>query len=105
MAINDQNQAPSSAATNDEKQAPKSYVVERVPSSFRIEKRILKVLKGLAEYHEISLGNLVEGIVLYAFEGKCALSPESRACIDDLKKIYSLDLDASAADHLIENEK
>ena len=55
MAINDQNQAPSSAATNDEKQAPKSYVVERVPSGFRIEKRILKVLKGLAEHRDMSL--------------------------------------------------
>ncbi len=72
-------------------------VVERVQTGLRIEKRILKVLKGLAEYHDITLGDLVEGIVLHAFEGKTPFGEESLATIRDLKKIYKLDLGADAS--------
>lgn len=78
------------------------YVVERVQTGVRLEKRILKVLKGLAAYHEISLGDLLEGIVLHAFEGKSPFQRESLARIRDLKKLYGLDLDASASHRLIE---
>src|SRR5262249_32932487 len=52
--------------------------IERVQSGIRIEKRTLKVLKGLAEYHDLSLGDLLEGIVLHAFEGKAPFGAESR---------------------------
>ncbi len=45
-------------------------VVERVQTGIRIEKRLLKVLKGLAEYLDLTLGDLVEGIVLHAFDGE-----------------------------------
>ena len=34
-------------------------IVERVQTGVRIERRLLKVLKGLAEYHDMSLGDLV----------------------------------------------
>ena len=44
--------------------------VERVQTGVRIEKRTLKVLKGLAECLDLTLGDLLEGIVLHAFEGK-----------------------------------
>ena len=74
--------------------------VERVQTGVRIEKRILKVLKGLAEYHDLSLGDLLEGIVLHAFEGKAPFGAESRECIAELKKIYGLDLDATASHRL-----
>lgn len=77
-------------------------VVERVQTGIRIEKRILKVLKGLAEYHDITLGDLLEGIVLHAFEGKCPFGDESLKCISDLKRIYKLDLSASASHKLKE---
>lgn len=77
--------------------------VERVQTGVRIEKRILKVLKGLAEYHDISLGDLIEGIVLHNFEGKCPFGEESLKKIQDLKKIYDLELDASASHNLIED--
>jgi predicted DNA-binding ribbon-helix-helix protein len=50
--------------------------IVRVQTGVRMERRILKVLKGLAEYHDLSLGDLLEGIVLHAFEGK---SPFSRS--------------------------
>ena len=50
----------------------RQFVVERVQTGVRIEKRLLKVLKALAEYHDLTLGDLLEGIVLHAFDGKAA---------------------------------
>ena len=82
-----------------------STVVERTQTGVRVEKRILKVLKGLAEYHDMSLGDLLEGIVLHAFEGKAAFGPESLKRISDLKKIYGLDLTAAHSHKLIESTK
>ena len=79
-----------------------SHVVERVQTGVRIEKRLLKVLKALAAYHELSLGDLLEGIVLHAFDGKCPFQAESLARIRELKKLYGLDLDARASHRLVE---
>ncbi len=78
-------------------------VVERVQTGVRMEKRILKVLKAFAEYHDLSLGDLLEGIVLHAFDGKTPFSPASLARIRDLKKFYELDLDSGASHHLVES--
>ena len=77
-------------------------LVERVQTGVRMEKRLLKVLKGFAEYHDMTLGDLLEGIVLHAFDGKCPFSPESLARIHDLKKFYGLELDSSASHRLRE---
>jgi hypothetical protein len=77
-------------------------LVERVQTGVRIEKRILKVLKGFAEYHDLTLGDLLEGIVLHAFDGKTPFSEESLRRIKDLKKFYGLDLDSSASHKLKE---
>jgi hypothetical protein len=77
-------------------------VIERIQTGVRMEKRLLKVLKGLAEYHDISLGDLLEGIVLHAFEGKAPFGPESMRKVADLKAIYDLDLGATASHRLIE---
>jgi hypothetical protein len=78
------------------------YLVERVQTGVRIEKRLLKVLKALAEYHDMTLGDLLEGIVLHAFDGECAFKAESLARIRDLKKFYGLELDSSASHRLTE---
>jgi hypothetical protein len=77
-------------------------IIERVQTGVRMEKRLLKVLKALAEYHDMSLGDLLEGIVLHAFDGKTPFSPESLKRIHDLKKFYALDLDSSASHRLTE---
>jgi hypothetical protein len=77
-------------------------LVERVQTGVRMEKRILKVLKGFAEYHDMTLGDVLEGIVLHAFDGKTPFSPASLARIRELKKFYGLDLDSSASHHLTE---
>ena len=79
-------------------------VVERVQTGVRIEKRLLKVLKALAEVHDLTLGDLLEGIVLHAFEGKCAFGEESLQKIGDLKRVYGLDLDASFSHRMVERE-
>ena len=76
--------------------------VERVQTGLRIEKRLLKVLKGLAEYHDISLGDLIEGIVLHAFEGKAPFGRESRKKIAELRKVYDLDLTSADSHKLAE---
>jgi hypothetical protein len=77
-------------------------VIERIQTGVRMEKRLLKVLKGLAEYHDITLGDLIEGIVLHSFEGKAPFGPESMRKIADLKGVYGLDLDAGASHRLVE---
>ncbi len=76
--------------------------VERVQTGVRMEKRILKVLKAFAELKDITLGDLLEGIVLHAFEGKAPFSKESIAQIEDLKKIYRLTLRAGDSHKLKE---
>lgn len=77
-------------------------LVERVQTGVRIEKRILKVLKAFAEYHDMTLGDVLEGIVLHAFDGKTPFSAASLERIHDLKKFYGLDLDSSASHRLTE---
>lgn len=80
--------------------------VQRVQTGVRIEKRLLKVLKALAEYFDISLGDLLEGIVLHAFDGKSAFTEEETLKrIAELKNIYGLDLDSSASHQFIEEEE
>lgn len=81
---------------------PPRVLVERVQTGVRLEKRLLKVLKALAELHDLSLGDLLEGIVLHAFEGKAPFSPHTLAKIAELSRIYGLDLDASHAHRLRE---
>lgn len=81
---------------------PQKLVVERVQTGVRLERRILKVLKALAEYKDMSLGDLLEGIVLHAFDGKTPFSPGTLKKIRDLKSIYGLDLDSSASHRLKE---
>jgi len=77
-------------------------IIERTQTGVRLEKRLLKVLKGLAEYHDMTLGDLLEGIVLHAFDGRHAFGEETRARIEDLKRIYGLDFDSTASHRLIE---
>jgi len=76
--------------------------IERVQTGVRIEKRILKILKAIAARHEIPLGDLLEGIVLHSFEGKCPFDTDSLAFIDTMRTAYGLDLSASDSHRLFE---
>ena len=77
-------------------------VVERVQTGVRMEKRLLKVLKGLAEYHDITLGDLLEGICLHTLEGKAPFGEKSLEKIGQLRLAYDLDLTAEDSHRLIE---
>jgi hypothetical protein len=79
-------------------------VVERIQTGVRIEKRLLKVLKALAELKDMSLGDLLEGIVLHAFEGKAPFSAKTLKEIKQLKAVYGLTLQASDSHHLKEHQ-
>ena len=81
---------------------PPSIKVDRTQTGVRIEKRILKVLKALAEYHDMSMGDLLEGIVLHAFEGKQPFSERVLDKIDEIKKVYDLELTSEHAHKLHE---
>ena len=76
--------------------------IERIQTGVRLEKRLVKVLKGTAEYVDMTLGDLIEGIVLHAFEGKAPFGPETLAKIERLKEVYGLDLRASDSHNLQE---
>ena len=80
-------------------------LVERVQTGVRIEKRLLKVLKALAELKDLSLGDLLEGIVLHAFEGKPALSPATRREVERLRAVYGLTLRAADSHQLKERSR
>jgi hypothetical protein len=87
-------------STNEE-----TVVVERVQTGVRLEKRLLKTLKALADYHDMTLGDLLEGIVLHAFEGKAPFSDENLRRIADLKNVFGLTLDASHSHRLREESR
>ena len=76
--------------------------IERVQTGVRIEKRLLKVLKGLAEHLEISLGDLLEGMTLHCFDDKKPFSAKTLKKIEQLKAVYDLDLGAKDSHRLKE---
>jgi hypothetical protein len=78
--------------------------VERVQTGVRMEKRLLKVLKAFAELKDLTLGDLLEGIVLHAFDGKAPFSRQSLGQIAELSKIYGMTLRAADSHHLKEKQ-
>lgn len=76
--------------------------IERTQTGVRLEKRMLKVLKALAEYHDISLGDLLETIVLHAFEGSSPFHEEGIQKINALKEVYGMDYGIGDAHNLVE---
>jgi len=79
--------------------------VERVQTGVRIEKHLLKVLKAVAELKDMTLGDLLEGVILHAFEGKTPFSAETLKEIEQFKKIYGMTLRATDSHHLRERRK
>jgi hypothetical protein len=82
-----------------------SATVTRVQTGVRLEARLLNVLKALAALKGASLGDLMEGIVLHAFEGRQPFSAQTLSQIAELKKIYGLDLTADDSHQLVEAER
>ena len=80
-------------------------MVERTQTGVRMATPLLKVLKALAEYKNMTLGDLLEGIVLHAFDGKQPFSADTRAVIDQLRGIYGLDLTSSDSHRIEETDR
>jgi len=80
----------------------KKREIERVQTGVRMEKRILLVLKALAGALDLTFGDLLEGIVLHAFEGKAPFGPDTLAKVEALRAVYHLDLTAADSHLLVE---
>jgi hypothetical protein len=89
--------------TQDKEREP--VEVERVQTGVRLEKRMLKVLKAVAEHKDMSLGDLLEGIVLHAFEGKAPFSQQTLKEIEQFKTLYGMTLRAADSHNLREKKK
>jgi len=81
----------------------KTKVITRTQTGVRIESSLLKVLKALAEYTDLSLGDLLEGIVLHSFEGKAPFSDDTQTVIGQLKSVYGCELTAADSHKLTED--
>ena len=90
---------------SQEKQIHEPLEVERVQTGVRLEKRMLKVLKAVAEQKYMTLGDLLEGIVLHAFEGKAPFSTQTLKEIEQFKSLYGMTLKASDSHNLKEKRK
>ena len=90
---------------SQEKHDREPLEVERVQTGVRLEKRMLKVLKAIAEQKDMTLGDLLEGIVLHAFEGKAPFSPQTIKEIEQFKVLYGMTLKASDSHNLKEKRK
>jgi predicted DNA-binding ribbon-helix-helix protein len=86
------------------KKTPAPREVERIQTGVRLEKRLLKVLKGLAEYLDLSLGDLLEGIALHALENKPPFKRSTLEKIAQLRRVYGFDLVATDSHRLREQD-
>ena len=89
--------------TKLKKPAPKR--VERVQIGARMEKSLVKVLRGLADYLDLSLGDLLEGITLHALEGKAPFSAETLAHVKRFKTVHGMMLTAKDSHNLVEEPR
>jgi hypothetical protein len=87
---------------NADQKHEQPLAVERIQTGVRMEKRMVKVLKALAEYLDISLGDLLEGIVLHAFENKTPFNEELLKRIEQLKAVYGMDYGAEFSHQLVD---
>ena len=92
------------AMTAKKSSPPAARVVERIQTGVRLEKGLLKVLKGLAEYLDLSLGDLLEGIALHALENKPPFKRLTLEKIAQLRRVYGFDLTASDSHRLREQD-
>ncbi|MFT3693716.1 MAG: hypothetical protein QM831_11285 [Kofleriaceae bacterium] len=79
--------------------------IERVQTGVRMEKRMLLLLKALAGALDLTFGDLLEGIVLHALDGKSPFGPETLKTIETLRSVYKLDLTAADSHLLVEKKK
>jgi hypothetical protein len=89
----------------DDKKDREAVEVERVQTGVRMERRMLKVLKAVAEQKDMTLGDLLEGIVLHAFEGKAPFSQQTLKEIEQFKTLYGMTLKATDSHNMKERRR
>jgi predicted DNA-binding ribbon-helix-helix protein len=75
----------------------RAVMANKVQTGVRMEKRLVKVLKALAELREVSLGDLLEELVRSGFRGTPPFAASEVQQIAELSRIYGLDLDERSA--------
>ena len=85
--------------------AKKDVEIERVQLGIRLEKKMTKVLKALAEYFDVSLTEMMESIVLHSLEGEgvSAFSKDVLPKIKEIKKVYGMNYGVHDSQHFREN--
>lgn len=88
-------------------QKDKYLVGERVQLGVRLEKRLVKVLKAMAEYADVSLTELLETIVLNSFEGgkTPTFSGQQLQVLADFKRVYRLDYSTQTSQSFAEKSE
>jgi predicted DNA-binding ribbon-helix-helix protein len=71
--------------------------VDRVQTGVRMEKRLVKVLKAVAELRDLALGELLEELVHDAFAGRHYFEESALPSIRELMRIYGMDHDSMPA--------
>ena len=64
--------------------------IDRVQTGVRMERRLVKVLKAVAELRDVSLGELLEGIVFNVSAGQLPFDAEGLTKVGELMVIYGL---------------
>jgi hypothetical protein len=64
---------------------------ERTQTGVRLEKRLLKVLKAMAELYDLSLAEFLEDLVRDAFAGRAPLLGAALDHAAELMRIYGLE--------------
>jgi hypothetical protein len=83
----------------------KKLQVERIQTGVRLEKRLVKVLKGLAEHQDMTLGELIELISIHALEREHAFAPDAIPLVKKVKEIYGMNYDVHAYEEFIESDR
>lgn len=80
-------------------------VVDRIQTGIRLEKRLVKVLKGLAEYQDMTLGELIELITIHALEREHAFTADSMPLVKKVKDVYAMNYGVHAYEQFIEDSR
>jgi len=70
---------------------PPEELFDRVQVNVRMNRRLVKVLRGAAEYFDMPFSALLENIAVTALDGQCPFDPDSLKRIEQLKKVYGFD--------------
>ena len=93
---------PASDHISSEKSSNSFALMSREQLGVQMERRMAKVLRALAEYLDLTFGDILDAIVLYALENKPPFSSTTLEQIAQLKEIYGMDYGPQAGHRLVQ---